>query len=449
MQAMQVLSQVVAALVAAVGATGYIILLGAAVLWVRLHEGFFPKEVPISYASREELLVMGAQALAVWVVLAIALTVLASRLVASETVTNSDMAADIAFGFSVSVVALAWIEGAETWTIWVGVAFAAVAAVIVVVAAFSIRPPVVAWVAALVPAAVGIAMPVCIHLLDDTKTTPTVLTAWATFAVVLIWFPTMRAQRQRIAANTAAISSLELEHPELRPQSEIAVPKTVARLAAAIRAQLRQARVRLWLRAALVGLAGLLTLGIIAVASQFDRLNMFQGAVASLKDGRCLEGTYLARNNDQLVLGDQQRLELAGKQAEDDAWAKNRVIVIPAAQVLDLQVTNPVGVGLPLTTRKCGDLKSPPPSKTENEPQRQGLTAAPKSPSGSQSESGPSGPQGRVGPQGPGGAQGPAGARGPAGAQGPTGPQGPAGAKGVQGATGPRGPSDRDSSRGG
>jgi heme exporter protein D len=367
-QAVQVLSQVVAALVAAVGATGYIILLGAAVLWVRLHEGYFPKEVPISFASREELLVMGAQALAVWFVLALALTVLAWRLVASETVQTRDVVADVALGFAVTVVTLAVVEVAETWTIWVGIGFAGAALLIVGFAAVRIRPPVAAWVAAVVPAIVGIAMPLCVRPLDALKTTPTVLTAWATFAVVLIWFPTMRAQRERIAANGGAISSLELEYPDLRPNAQGALPPTVARLAVAIRSQLRKARVRLWLRAIIVSVAGLIVLGCIAVASQFDRLNMFQGAFVSLKDGRCIEGTYLSRNKEQVVLGDQQRLELLpGDQsrAEEDTLARNRVIVIPASNIGDLQIKNPVGVGLPFTRRSCTDPPMRPPVKTE------------------------------------------------------------------------------------
>src|SRR3954453_22353753 len=115
MPAIQALSQIVAALAAAIGATGYIILLGAAVLWIRLRQGFFPKEVPISFASREELLVMGAQALAVWVVLAIALIALSSRLLGDDTLQVRHLLADLALGFGVTVVTLTAVEGASTW----------------------------------------------------------------------------------------------------------------------------------------------------------------------------------------------------------------------------------------------------------------------------------------------------------------------------------------------
>jgi len=78
--ALQLLGQAIAAVVAVLGATGYIIALGAVVLWVRLGKAGFPREVPLATVSKQELLVLGAQALAVWVVLGLVLLLLAARL---------------------------------------------------------------------------------------------------------------------------------------------------------------------------------------------------------------------------------------------------------------------------------------------------------------------------------------------------------------------------------
>src|SRR4051794_2229937 len=249
---MQLLSQLVAGLVAILGATGYIIVLGAAVLWLRLQWGEFPKEVPISLASREELLVMGAQALAVWVVLALALAALASRMVSSETLKARDIAASLGLGFSVSVVTLSVLEVQNVPTI---ASVAAVGILVLAVSAYALwyRPPVVTWITPLVTVLVGFAMPVIVHPLDATKTTPTVITAWLTFAAVIVWLPAMQVHRRQIAANSRAISGLELQYPALRPDGAGNLPPTVARLATLLRTELRQARTRLWLRAIGIG----------------------------------------------------------------------------------------------------------------------------------------------------------------------------------------------------
>jgi hypothetical protein len=58
------------------------------VLWIRLREAHFPKEVPLSIASREELLVMGAQTLAVWLLLTVALLSLAGWLLTATGVSR-------------------------------------------------------------------------------------------------------------------------------------------------------------------------------------------------------------------------------------------------------------------------------------------------------------------------------------------------------------------------
>src|SRR5262245_58219156 len=96
--ALQLIGQVFAALVAVLGATGYIIALGAVVLWVRRGEAGFPRDVPLSTVSKQELLVLGAQALAVWVVLALVLLMLAARLLNTPGMKTSDILVDLVWG---------------------------------------------------------------------------------------------------------------------------------------------------------------------------------------------------------------------------------------------------------------------------------------------------------------------------------------------------------------
>jgi hypothetical protein len=177
---------------------------------------------------------------------------------------------------------------------------------------------------------------------------------------------------------------------------------------------------RAWLRMIAFGVVGMLILGWVAVASQLDKEHNFHRVLVSLTTGRCLEATYLARNSDQLVLAD--------RQPNSD---NSRVVVVPAKEVLEVQIQNPRGPGGELNMRhRCAPDAVVAPDGSAPEPFR--------------------GPAGQPGPRGPEGTPGPQGATGPTGetGRGERGPRGEPGRRGDPGARGKRGPRGERGARG-
>lgn len=443
MQALQAIGQVVSAIVAVLGTAGYVIVLGAIVLWIRLKEAHFPKEVPVSFASREELLVIGAQALAVWVALAAALLLLGSLLVRASLIDRRLAIADLAFGLACSIVVLAAMDETKWEVILVGGALLASSAVAVVGWAVLLRPPFSVWVAALGPAAVGVALPFVVTTLgDESNGTGTVATTWVAFFLVLLLLPALAALRSQIGADSAAIDRLDMERDDLTPSDSAPAAGSarlhdVNRLLASLRDSRRAARTRLWLRATAAGLTGLVLLGGIAVASQFDKKRLFRTGLVSLNTGRCVKATYLSRNKDYIVLGDQRRFKKGPHDAlvELDHPGQNKVVAIPADEVLELQVRNPTRRGIRMTTARCGGEALVAPDGSQVEPFR-----GPPGVKGDTGETGPSGERGARGPRGTAGTDGTDGVQGPRGKRGEQGAQGRRGERGSHGDQGDRGP---------
>jgi len=460
-QALQVFGQLISALVAALGATGYVLVLGAIVLWIRLREGEFPKEVPLSFASREELLVLGAQALAVWLVLAVALVALAARLMTAQGLSRRDMVADVVLGVSVTAATQATIDGAELWITVPIVILLGLSIVMVGEGALVIRPPLATWIAPLLAAAIGVLLPLAVDRLGDEQGPGTRLAAWAAFLAVILCLPSLRAQRLRIAANAAAVNRLEMERADLVPTGNTppvpgAAPapprlQEVNRLLATLREHLAAARRRFWLRGTGVGIAALFLLGGIAIASQFEKQHLFRAAVVSLNTGRCVSATYLSRNNDNIVLGDQRRYKpdkqgkLLIKRDKKDRPPENKVVVVPTSEVLEVQVKDPTAAGVPMTTAVCSNEALIAPDGSNVEPFRgpkgekgdNGATG--KTGKGDRGDRGPTGKTGATGDTGPKGDRGPTGKTGATGDTGPKGDRGPTGKTGATGDAGPKG----------
>jgi hypothetical protein len=358
MQAAQAVGQLVSAVVAVLGTAGYVIVLGAIVLWVRLREASFPKEVPISLASREELLVIGAQALAVWIVLAAALLLLASRLMGASLVDRRAAIADLILGLASTVVVLAVMEKTNWEIITFGGGLLGLAVIGVAISALALRPPFSVWLAALVPVAVGVGLPFVVSSLgDESDPVGTVGTAWVAFLLLLLLLPTLASLRAQRDANSAAIDRLEMERSDLTRESATAPAgaserlHVLNRLLASLRERRHAASARLWLRGTAAGVAGLVLLGGIAVASQFDKAKLFRTGVVSLNTGRCVQATYLSRNSSYVVLGDQQKFP----PASDGNVLPNKVVAIPISEVREVQVRNPTARGIPMTSGACGE----------------------------------------------------------------------------------------------
>jgi hypothetical protein len=354
MRFLEGLSQVIAALVGILGATGYILVLGAVVLWIRLGEANFAKAVPLSLASREELIVIGAQALAVWFVLAIALVALAARTAENEILTRRDVFFDVFLGLLATVTALAAIHGSKPVVVALIAFFAVIVAVWVFLDALLVKPPLPAVAAAVLPATVGALLPLAVSQLSEDKNgVGTTVAAWATFLAVLLGLPGLRAQRASMANESAAIGELELRREGLLAtagnEGSASLLGEHSQILAELRAKLRAATGRFWLRGTALVLGGLLLLGGIAVASQFEKKHLFREAKVTLVSGRCLVGTYLARNKEQVVIGDQRGGD-----------GPNRLLVLPAGDIKELQVKDPVGRGVRVGVVGCS--KSPTPT---------------------------------------------------------------------------------------
>jgi hypothetical protein len=166
--------------------------------------------------------------------------------------------------------------------------------------------------------------------------------------------------------------------------------------------RLSSSRIRLWLGLVGIGLTVLVLLGVVAVLSQFAATQLFPEGFVSLNTGRCVSGTYLARDSDEVVLGDQKRFYLEDHEVKTRKRALNREVVIPEREVLELQVSDPVRVGVQLSTRTCSPTAVVTPDGSSPEPFR-GPPGAP----------GPVGAQGKQGPAGENGAEGLTGARVP------------------------------------
>jgi len=143
-------------------------------------------------------------------------------------------------------------------------------------------------------------------------------------AVVLLGVPALHDLRMRREANLAALRQLEA-----LAQGDAPAPATVNALVADLRRRLgvtAQAAGGSW-RASLgwiaIGAGALLLLGAVAVASQLDGKHDFRGIVVSLMNGRCLEGSYLVRDDTHLVLADR---------------TPRRAVVIPAKAIRTTQL---------------------------------------------------------------------------------------------------------------
>jgi len=421
---------------------------------------------------------MGAQALAIWLVLALALLVLTARLL--KTLSMLEIVANLIFGVLVSIAVLGALGGGWWWVVSI-VFFLGASAVPVVWLARRLRPPFAVWGTPLFAAGVGAALPYIVRWIGGERSPKvTVLTAWGAFIVILLLLPGLRATRARLVATDAAAGQLDAEHAEANDQTS-----TGRRLRRSLRERARALRTSFWFRAVAAALLALLLLGGVAVTSQFEKKHLFREALVSLNTGRCVSGTYLARNDDRIVLGDQRQLRNPKKRSSRPKPAKkrpkrakkqsgligpptNKVVVIPSDEVLELQVRNPTKVGVPLRIRpSCRNQAIVAPDGSQTEPFR-GPTGpkgdpgdpGPRGSKGDRGDAGPAGPKGDRGPAGPQGDRGPAGPkgdrgaagaqgdRGPAGPQGDRGPRGPKGDRGAVGAQGDRGPAGPQGDRG-
>ena len=324
---LDIVAQVVSVGVGVLGATGYVLVLGAVVLWLRLADAQLPTEIPVSLASRQELIVIGAQALALWLLLAVGIAVLTMRGLDADPVQRE--VGLIALLASV-LLSCGLIAARDAGLGGLAVAPALVLLGVVAGAIYHRAPR--AALEALPAVAVGVATVYGLRALAQDSRWVTLLAAVVTVLAVPFAVPTLRERRTRREANEAALAHLEalrVAKPELAPELCATVEALIAELRQRVGAPATAARsLQRSLRWLAYGALALVGLGVVAVASQLDGNHNFRNVVVSLSDGRCLVGTYLARDADHLVMAD----EPVGKSVPA------RAVVIPAAWVRDVQV---------------------------------------------------------------------------------------------------------------
>lgn len=341
---LDVVTQIVSVAAAVLGAAGYVLALGAAVLWLRLHDAKLPTEVPLALASREELIVMGAQALALWLLLATVAAVLAIRWIdRSETDRWVEV---LSFLVGVTLAAAVAYAGDADLGWWFPIAVAALAT-IVFTAGLVLYRPATDLLESLLPVAVGVALVWGVFQLADENRGKTLAFAGLTIAAVLRAVPALHELRLRRAANAAAL--LRLEALQRAPPPAGQPPEaqgTVNTLIASLRerpggtASTGAGGGRGALRWIAAGVVALLALGTLAVASQLDRKHDFRHIVVTLMSGRCLTGTYLTRGPASLVLAD---------------LGPRRAVVIPLKAVRTSQLNGARGTVQDLETTECAE----------------------------------------------------------------------------------------------
>jgi hypothetical protein len=339
-------NKMIGVLAALLGLAGYVLIIGSAILWLRLNEVNLPPEVPVALATREELIVLGAKAVAVWLALAAALVGLGTWIVTGDPERRQ-------FGYGEATLALAMtlstLLALSTNRFGLLVPPAAAAAIVVFGALYA-WPSLEAVGAAVLPAIVGTTLAVALAAMNNGNDAASAVGATAIFVILTLATPSLQAWRSRQEANRVARAALEIEG---RAQE-----KELAPLIAALGGEgSTRLPVLVWVQRGMVVALVLVLIGAAAVASQLDRDENFHKALVSLTNGDCLIGTFVTRGTDQLVIAE------AGEES-----VHRRVTVIPTKEILEVQVYGSLIDGKELVRdEECGShddqLVKPPPQK--------------------------------------------------------------------------------------
>lgn len=325
--AVDLAGKIVAFLASLLGLAGYVLLLGAAIVWMRLRMVDLPPNLSVSLAAREELIVIGAQAVAMWVALACVLGGLAAWIVTGDPDRRHFDLGDGALALTVTL-AIVFARAPGSAELLVLLPLSAVA--IVASGALSFWPSNEAVSAVVVPIGVAVALGVTLDFLDAGNQVATAAGATFIFGALVLLAPSLRERRARQEANRAALTLLR---DGAGPQGT-APPEIIAALERHPPASERSTAI-LWIERGGIAFAVLLVLGVVSVTSQVDPDGDLNKALVSLSNGGCVSGTFVTRGKDQLVIADS---------TENDTAA--RIAVIPTKEVLEVQVYREQGSSL-------------------------------------------------------------------------------------------------------
>ena len=202
--ALDLVSKIVGVLAAILGTAGYVLVLGAVIMWFRLRHVELPADVPVSLASRQELIAIGADAVAVWVLLVGALGGLAAWIVSGDPDRRRFGYVEAGLAVAVTIATLIALGSSESWMF----ALPALAVLIAAAGALLFWPSVDSVVAVLMPTAVGIGLAVALSILHEPNTTATIVGATGIFGALVLLAPSLQHWRTRQEANRDALAEL-------------------------------------------------------------------------------------------------------------------------------------------------------------------------------------------------------------------------------------------------
>jgi hypothetical protein len=333
--ALDLISKVIGVLAALLGLAGYVLVLGSAILWLRLHEAGLPPALPVSLATQQELIVIGAQAVAVWALLAIALAGLGAWIVTGDPKRRPFGYIEAGLALTVTLSTLLALEIGETGLI----AIPAFAVGITALVALVVWPSWEAIAALLLPTGIGVGLAALLSAMGNVNHAATAAGATFIFGALVLLAPWLQSWRARQDANQAGLASLKAIQGTGETKTEDDKDPLAAALARG--GGRRRSPAVVWVERAAIAAVTLIVIGAVAVASQVSRSKDFNAALVSLTNGDCIEGTFVTRGNEQVVL--------AEPDPEDAGKDKNaRLTAIPAKEVLEVQVYGGDEEGAPL-----------------------------------------------------------------------------------------------------
>ncbi|MET0559720.1 MAG: carboxypeptidase-like regulatory domain-containing protein [Solirubrobacterales bacterium] len=342
--ALDLAAKVVGFLAALLGLAGYVLLIGATIVWLRLKEAHLPTEASLALAGREELIATGAQAVAIWLILAILFGCLAVWIAAGDPGRRRFGKAEALFAIAVTTSAAFALD--SPWSPGL-VALPALVAVGTALVCWSRRPPRQAALSALLPAAAGLTVAYAVWRLGKNGFADAFGEALI-FTALMLAAPWLQHTKARWEANQAAIAQLEPLGKAVGPEG-----KTTLRLLEELRRPRAAGggpRSIVWLRGIAIGAFALLVLGGIAVASQVDREENFNRGVLLLANGTCVSGTYIVRGDDQIVLAHAKKGE-----KQKQLSPRHRIATFATKEVREVLIYGKSAAGYPLGVDKdCG-----------------------------------------------------------------------------------------------
>lgn len=326
--AIDLVSKIVGLLAGLLGLAGYVLVLGAAILWFRLKNTGLPTDAPVALASPEELIATGARAVAVWVLLVVVLGLLVAWIATGDPARRrfGQREAGLAIVVSSSAV-FAFESPASPWL---------VAAPILVtlgtaLGCFLRRPSAETVAVATLPSAAGIACAFVIVEEIEGDGVATVAGPAVIFVALLLIAPPLQRLLAWRRANLAAIDQVQGASPGEPGETE---RQLIGALRRAGSGRGEPATV-LWIRRLALGAVALIVLGVISVASQVDPGQAFHRALVSFTDGDCIVGSYVARGNDQIMLAQPQS---ASDDGRGEREPKPRIVTFSTDEVQEVQI---------------------------------------------------------------------------------------------------------------